>query len=386
VASDADRLRAEPPGDLTLPEVGSPTARRVFSAWLAELLASVGRLPLARASAPVRADATRVLRAARTVLATDPGAVLGALRRTTVSAHFRTALDARGDVDTLLAAGCANLAAELAASGAPFDAFEMERPPRRILVRGARTAIDAPARVTFAPGRVAVRGRDVAPAGGPWIEIDRDVVLALEDDNPLAAEEAHPDKEGNALSLGGRPPEEWVASLRDALARIERYLPALRAEMDLGLMQIVPVGFEPEKHLSASYREAVGTIYATLHPDALTMTEALVHEFQHTKLNALLSVDPLLENAFSPLYTSPVRPDPRPLHGVLLAVHAFVPNAILYQRMRDAGDPLSERPRFAERHAEIERGNRQGLDVLLEHGRATPIGRALLEELARLAP
>mgnify|MGYP000048771696 CR=1 FL=1 len=33
----------------------------------------------------------------------------------------------------------------------------------------------------------------------------------------------------------------------------------------------------------------------------MTMTEALVHEFQHNKLNAALDLDPFLENAFDEL-------------------------------------------------------------------------------------
>lgn len=394
----ASELRADPPRDLTIPRPDGATARRVLSAWLADLVASLGRLPLAHASPDVREAATRALRALSELLRREPAPVLAALRRTTVSVHLRvaTALGASprtSDVDRLLVAALANLFGELAASGAAFTPVSFPRPPARVLLRGAGIAIDVPPgarELGFSPGAIAIEERrvDLAAPGAavarPWIPLDDTTALALADDNPLALEEAHPDKEGNALSLGGRDASEWVASLRDALDRIARHLPELRAELALALGQIVPVGYEPEKHLSASYREAIGTIYLTLHPDPMTMTEAVVHEFQHNKLNAIAAIDPLLENAFAPLFASPVRPDPRPLHGVLLAVHAFLPNALLYARMRDAGDPLAATPRFAERHREIVGGNRAGLDVLLAHARPTPIGRALLEEMREL--
>jgi HEXXH motif-containing protein len=116
----------------------------------------------------------------------------------------------------------------------------------------------------------------------------------------------------------------------------------------------------------------------------MTMTEAVIHEFSHNKLNAMLELDPLLDNAFSPLFSSPVRPDPRPLHGVLLAVHAFLPVADLYRRMIAADDPRARSSAFLERYAKIVRGNHEGASVLLENARPTSAGRALLDEIRRL--
>jgi HEXXH motif-containing protein len=168
--------------------------------------------------------------------------------------------------------------------------------------------------------------------------------------------------------------------LKEALDIVAQYLPIVRDEMDLVLHQFVPVGYDEEKHLSASYREAIGTIYLTLHPSVMTMTEAIIHEFSHNKLNALFELDGVLENAFSPLFTSPVRPDPRPLHGVLLAVHAFLPVAELYGRMIEAGDVRARPDRFAQ----IVRKNHEGATVLFENARPTPTGRGLLDEVRRL--
>jgi len=304
-----------PPKDLTVPEPGSTTARDVLS------------LAIGRAMREARALA----RGHPVLGRLEPGALASLVRRARVGVLVR-AMRASGS-HALGTEFLATMLAELAADGPRGDA----------------------------------------------VAIEDGIVLALADNNPLAMHEAHPDKQGNAVDLGGRPASEWVASLREALALVRLHLPALRDEMDLYVQQIVPVGFFADKHLSASYREAIGTLYLSLHPSPMTMVEALVHEFQHNKLNALLESDDVLENAHEPLYPSPVRPDARPLHGVLLAVHAFVPVALLYERMIAAGDARASDRRLRE----IARINREGTDVLRAHARPTPVGKALLDELFR---
>lgn len=204
-----------------------------------------------------------------------------------------------------------------------------------------------------------------------------DIRFALTDPNPLAHVEAHPDKRGNALSLGERSADEWTRALDEALAIVERHLPGIVLEMRTLSMLLVPVGYEPEKHLSASYREYVGGCYVTLHPDVRTMAEAIVHEFQHNKANLASFHDPLLENALDTMVRSPVRPDLRPIWGVLLAVHAFVPVAELYRRMlAETPDAVIQR-----RLADVIARNDEGLRTVREHARPTRIGAAMIDEL-----
>jgi HEXXH motif-containing protein len=203
--------------------------------------------------------------------------------------------------------------------------------------------------------------------------------FARVDANPFAMQEAHPDKEGNALSLGGKDTSEWEASLGDALAMIERHLPSVVDEMASLSMLLVPVGYHAERHLSASYREYVGACYLTLHPNVRTMAEAIVHEYQHNKVNLASYHDALLENGHGTLVRSPVRPDLRPLWGVLLAVHAFVPVAELYRRMLAAGEHGVE-----ERMGDVIARNDEGLRTIREHARPTRVGAMLLSELEAL--
>ncbi|NVB36987.1 hypothetical protein G6O69_04040 [Pseudenhygromyxa sp. WMMC2535] len=386
------------PRDITVPEDESSTARDTLSLALRRSLRDLMRLcsladPQLQAFKP----------SLEQLLARAPGALVSALRAPTIGGLLRC-LRRRApevDFDAGVAELLATLATDLAVLGALPAPLSFQRLPKRIVSRAARRCIEVPAGargLTIENAKLRFQldaGRepqvveitldqpaqlDPSPA---FAAITPTLDLALVDNNPLAMSEAHPDKQGNALELGGRPASEWTASIADALARIGRYMPTLRGEIDLYLQQIVPVGYDEHAHLSASYQEVIGTIYMSLHPQHMTMVEATIHEFQHNKLHALLELDPLLHNAFSPLYASPVRPDPRPLQGVLLAVHAFVPVARLYQLMRAGGDPIAEHPEFDRRYRQIVAGNHEGSQVLLEHGQPTAVGRGVLEEIRR---
>lgn len=396
-------MSAAPPiavPDLTIPEPGSTTARVVLSRAMGRLLRELGGLPR-HAPPGAREEAAALARLSRAALTDAPGALMSALRRPTVGGLMRCLRSDRiPRREALFVELTAQLAFELALAGALEAPVRLLRAPERLLSLPARLALGiAPGlrAVVFDNGSVTVehaagpaRVDLAAPISSgpltvsrPYHPIAGEILLALVDNNPISMFEAHPDKEGNALDLGGHPAEEWTASLGRAVARIERHLPDLAAEMQLFVQQIVPVGWHEQRHLSASYQEIIGTIYMTLHPSQMTLSEAIIHEFSHNKLNALFELDGVLENAFAPLYTSPVRPDPRPLHGVLLAVHAFLPVARLYERMLEAHDPEAAGEGFLQRYAAIRKINREGAELLLREGRPTAMGCALFDEIAR---
>lgn len=401
-----------PPRDLTLPEPGSQTARRVLGAYLKRTVADFLKLPARRFDSPAADD----YGALRTIVdglsrSSNAGLVFSMMRQVTLSTLVRC-IDAElwgaGNVvklDSWLTELNGLVAFELAAAGAlPSGGVRLRRAPERLLSPTSNIALTVPSGFTlsFQNGRVtaeqgastielhldALGPGDLVDVPGlgvarPYHPIVADLTLALLDNNPLSGEEAHPDKQGNAIVLGEHPVAHWTTALRDAHQLVATYLPDLAEEMRLVLQLLVPVGYDPERHLSASYAEAIGIAYLSLHPDPMTMAEALIHEFSHNKLNALQRLDPILENAFSPLFSSPVRPDPRPLYGVLLAVHAFTPVARLYELMTAAGDPLSRSPSFARRKRHILTGNHEAVTTLTEHARPTPIGRGVLDELRR---
>ncbi len=388
-------MRAATPLALTLPTDGAASTRRTLTRLLKKLARDALKLPPASHRPGVARALTALQAEIRRFGSQKPAPLYAALRRPHVHVLLTCAWRALADGDHGAARSRAEaftfqLLAELALDGALGLDLEwpgapplghLLSPPRRLAL-----VLDPAARVQFGPGGVVVDGRPI-PAAADAAEFEPvapGVVLALIDSNPISDFEAHPDKDGNQLDLGAAPAGAWGDALGASLALIERWMPELRAEMDLILRQFVPVGTDDDKHLSASYREAIGTVYLTLHPRLMTMAEAVIHEYQHNKLNALFHLDPVMHNAYWPLYPSPVRPDPRPLHGVLLAAHAFVPVAELYRRMLAVDAPETRSGGFHERASQITAKNAEALAVLTEHADTTPAGQQVLDELVAL--
>jgi HEXXH motif-containing protein len=399
-----------PPRDLTIPEPGSRTARDVYSHALGrlprDLLAIPASLPVTEAG---RADLAALQALVRMLLADASAgapALLSVLRSPTVSALLRGVRNelarAQGDrahADATLVELAAMLAFELALAGAPLPPLRLARLPKRILSLAARAEVTLPEGAegaSFAPGCMVIGDRltvdlralargESAPLAitRPYHAIDGGIVLATIDNNPRSSWGAEPGEPGNPVDLGDHAPEAWTAPLRDALALIGEHLPELRAEIDLYVQLFVPTGFHPETHRSASYRESIGAIYLSLHPQLMTLAEAVIHEFSHNKLHALFELDAVIENGAEKAFRSPLRADLRPLRGVLLAVHAFLPVARLYERMAEAGHPLARQHYFPERFARIRAINREGASVIFGHSRPTAAGRALIAEFRR---
>ena len=390
-----------------MPAPGSTTLRDLVNRYIFGILRTFLVLPATRLS-PARARELAQLQHLVAELAVkEPGAVVSLARRPTFTVLVRCL--AYEITDPSRAAEAERIATELvehtlfelALMGAPIPEVVLDRPVKSLVSQAHDVSLDfdPPAvAARYVPGSVeltlASGERLSFPSDGalpssvrreqPFPNLFAQTSLALRDNNPLAMFEAHPDKDGNAIDLGGHSLDEWAASMREAFGLVEKYLPEIADEMRLLLHQIVPVGYFDERHLSASYAEAVGTIYMSLHPNPLTMTEALVHEYQHNKLNVFLFFDPVLTNREDELYTSPVRPDPRPLRGVLLAVHAFLPIARFYERLLASGDFATKAADLEKRLKAIVQLNREGCEVLLPNARRTDLGRSLFEEIEKL--
>ncbi|GGM94703.1 HEXXH motif domain-containing protein [Streptomyces fuscichromogenes] len=98
--------------------------------------------------------------------------------------------------------------------------------------------------------------------------------------------------------------------------------------------------------LSASSSDAFGGLLSSLPPDPVSFAVTLVHEFQHTKLGALLHLLTLERDSGTERHYAPWRNDPRPLSGLLQGAYAFLGITDFWGRYLDhvppAGRPLAE--------------------------------------------
>jgi HEXXH motif-containing protein len=140
--------------------------------------------------------------------------------------------------------------------------------------------------------------------------------------------------------------KRFAEVLSRAMGRIEAVDKPLCEEISDFLRIIVPldnpVGMGS---VSSSYRELRGAFCLSHTDDELLQAETIVHEFCHQKLNLLFAVDPLIRpGQGGEVVYSPLRPDPRRLHGMLLGAHAFVNvGRYLIREMRERDFSDSER-------------------------------------------
>lgn len=155
--------------------------------------------------------------------------------------------------------------------------------------------------------------------------------LSVEDNNPLNWYDAHPDSSdaGGKLWWWVQTPEEWKEVYDNTFALLKSIDEEFFEELNYMIQKIVPFGTAKHIHYSASYREAVGTLYMgyTLWTDIpeLHVLEGLVHESTHNKLNLILQDEAITLNDFEEKYYSPYRPDARHIYWVFLGIHALIP-------------------------------------------------------------
>jgi HEXXH motif-containing protein len=128
--------------------------------------------------------------------------------------------------------------------------------------------------------------------------------------------------------------ERWRTLLDDAWILLCTHHAEAAAAMAEGVVSLVPLATRPgHETRSASNGEAFGSVMVSEPPDAVTLAVALVHEFQHIKLGALMHLLPLAEDDGA-YYYAPWRDDPRPLTGFLQGIYAFFGIADFWRRQR----------------------------------------------------
>jgi HEXXH motif-containing protein len=176
---------------------------------------------------------------------------------------------------------------------------------------------------------------------------------------------------------------KWLAVLDEAILLAGRAVPAFGREYRLGMHVVLPVmTARPDTHASATFREAPGLTALSWTSDVGVLAEALVHEYHHQKLNALLTLDPLIAGPTREArFLSPWRQDPRPLLGLLHGAFSFHAVALFWTGVLRAGVPLLHLRRAEQRLHLVWMQTRDALDTLFRHAQWTGIGRGLVAAL-----
>lgn len=142
------------------------------------------------------------------------------------------------------------------------------------------------------------------------------------------------DDAGPHRGLAGlQPPEpltadeaaRWHSLLDDAWRVLTRGHEVWARELSIGLSSIVPrpATFRFRPH-SASVGDGFGCAIVSAPHDATQLAATLIHEFQHSKLNAIGHLQPLFDDDATLDAYSPWRDDPRPTGGLYQGVYAFL--------------------------------------------------------------
>ncbi|WP_018502510.1 HEXXH motif domain-containing protein [Parafrankia discariae] len=168
----------------------------------------------------------------------------------------------------------------------------------------------------------------------------------------------------------------WQQRLDDGWRILGDYDPRTAEAVAAGLATIYPLASSSwAEELSASSGEAFGAVALTLPRDGLSFAAALVHEFQHTKLSALLDLVALVKPVDERLFYAPWRRDPRPLPGLLQGAYAYLGLTGFwdYRRHAENGDEYAHFE-FARWRDEVWRV----LSTLRFSGAMTPLGLRFL--------
>jgi HEXXH motif-containing protein len=169
--------------------------------------------------------------------------------------------------------------------------------------------------------------------------------------------------------------EEWTKLLGEAWHLLTRWHGDCAEELAAGLRALVPLGAGTDV-FAASSSHAFGAVALSAKATATQLAEALVHEIQHSKLNALVDLVDLTTTDTGWVY-APWRDDPRGLIGLLHGIYAFTAVVEFWHVQRDLV-PRAESRRarfsFALRRGQV----RAAIESLRGDTRLTDLGRAFV--------
>lgn len=168
---------------------------------------------------------------------------------------------------------------------------------------------------------------------------------------------------------------EWGKLLDEAWDLLTLSHPEFARELAAGLRMLGPI--EPDADtVGASASAAFGAVRLSANGSAPDVAEALVHEMQHSKLNAVLALVKLTTDDAGH-YLAPWRDDPRPLVGMVHGVYAFTCGIEFWLRHEQtAGDAEARHIAFNIAHRRVQ--VRRAVDTLMTCGHLTRPGQVLV--------
>ncbi|MFB7115444.1 HEXXH motif domain-containing protein [Streptomyces sp. NPDC056291] len=245
------------------------------------------------------------------------------------------------------------------------------RRPRTVAAAGPQALPDAGAAPWVPLRTLAHHG----PAGTTAILLD-DLGAYRDLDEPIGPERIE-DDEAAAWQDVFDEAADILAAHRDGPGRLDPSLIQAVVPWDRTATRPPP---PPDVALSATSGDSFGSMVITRPGTGLALAETLVHEFQHSKLSALLHLFPLLDDDREERYYAPWRGDPRHLTGLLHGAYAFTGVAGFWRdRMAEPRHADVAAYHFALRRTQT----RLVVRTLLTSGRLSASGRRLVTGLAR---
>ncbi len=174
----------------------------------------------------------------------------------------------------------------------------------------------------------------------------------------------------------------WHAALREAWTLLVRYHPATAEEIAAAIRVLTPLTSPPGTQVSASSREAFGTVALSAPPDGRSFTLTLCHEVQHAKLAAVIDIVALTRPDDGRRWYAPWRDDPRPIGALLQGSYAYLGVSGFWRRHRRHEDGAAA----VHAHSEFVRWQAACQLVvasLLASGQLTPAGEQFVTGMAR---
>lgn len=132
----------------------------------------------------------------------------------------------------------------------------------------------------------------------------------------------------------------WHDEFECAWRLMAEFVPERCTELSAGLTSIVPLEESRGTGVSITHSDAFGGLGCTRAYDPAQFASTMIHEFQHSKLNALMNLIPLSDPTDQARFAVPWRRDKRPLAGVLHGLYAFTAVAAFWGALR--ADPAWE--------------------------------------------